>query len=182
MKNQNLNKKTAFTLIEMLAVLFIIGIIFSITTPAIGPMLRTLKLTTSSENLANALESARQYATTSGQDCRVVVPTTGDLSYRAYKLYSYDGATGNTIGKLEILPNNIQIGGGSSFLGDTMSIPFPEDNSSSQTVAYINFEPDGSATEGGNVYITDPDTGIFQKITYSELPREVVVKEIGDDS
>lgn len=181
MKEKRISQK-GFTLIEMLAVLFIIGIIFSITLPTFGPIMGTLRLTTAAENIANALESARQYASTSGIDCRVIFPTTGEFAYRAYKLYSYDGKTGKTVGKIEVLPTNIKIGENSSFLNYTMDAPFPEDTSSSQPVAYIEFEPDGSAKEGGSIYVTDPNTNTFQKITFIAEPMKVSIKEIGEDS
>lgn len=178
------HKRDGFTLLEMLAVLFIIGIVFSITLPTFGPIMGTLKLTTASENIANALESARQYASTSGQGCRVVFPTTGDLSYRSYKLYGYNNTEGswNPIGKAEVLPNNIQIGRNSYFSAGSMSAPYPYEDSPSQTAAYVEFESDGSAKGSGRIYITDLNSNAFQKITYSGTPRKVYIKEIGDDS
>lgn len=173
-----------FTLIEMLAVIAIIAIIFSISVPAFGPVMKTLKLRTAAENLADTLESARQHAKTSSEDCRVVFPIKGDMAYKSYKLYSYneEKKQGKTVGKLEVLPNSIEIDKKSSFFNNAnniMTIPFPDDTSGSQvTAGYIKFKPSGSAEIAGNIYLTDPHADISKKITYSAVPRKVDIKDI----
>lgn len=176
--------KAGFTLIEMLAVLFIIGIIFSLTLPTFGPIMRTMKLKTTADNLVNTLESTRQYAVTSGQYCDVVFPITGDLAYKAYKIYSLkdDKTIDRYIGKLEILPNGIAIDNNKSdFMGKTVSIPFPDKDSPTITARYLRFKPDGRGDSGGNVYVIDPNANIFRKITISASPSMVRVYDINED-
>lgn len=182
-----------FTLIEMLAVLFIMGIIFSLTLPAFGPMLRTLKLTTAAENLANVLESARQYAITSGQECYVVFPTsTGtDKDYKAYKVYKPNSGT---IGKWEYLPNGIKVKQDSTFISGTAGtelIPFPEDDDSEQPMHYVRCKPNGSFTPKGEgsgshatitLYEINDATGkLFKNVVLYNTPAKVKVKEIGEE-
>lgn len=102
--------KTAFTLIEILVVLFIIGIIFAITLPTFGPMMRTTRVKTASETLANVMEMARQHAKTMSTDCYMVFPsstTETDLNNRAFKVYN--PTTNTTVGKMEILPTGIVV-------------------------------------------------------------------------
>ena len=174
--------KAGFTLIEMLAVLFIIGIIFSITLPTFGPIIRTMKLKTSADNLVNVLESARQYAVTSGQYCDVVFPITGDLAYKAYQTYSLkdDKTIDRNIGKAEVLPNGIVIGDKSSFMRETVSIPFPDKDGPTVTAKYLRFKPDGRGETGGNVYVIDPNIN-FRKITVPTSPRMVHVYNINEE-
>lgn len=176
-------KANGFTLIEMLAVMFIMGIILSITVPAFGPMMRTLKLTTTAENLANVLESARQCAMTSGKNCYVVFPITGDLAYKAYKLYSYGGQTQKTVGKVEMLPNGLQIDSQSTFLTQgtyALSVPFPEDTDANINLRYILFKPNGKAHISATVKIVDlqsPNT--FNCVTFYNSPTKVKVWDPG---
>lgn len=173
------NHKTGFTLIEILAVLFIIGIIFSITLPTFGPIMRTLKLTTSAENLANTLESARQYAITSGQDCYVVFPTTGEMAYKSYVLYNKDAE--EILSKLEILPNSIKVSEKSTFFTDNLSISLQEDGNTKQVSgAYIKFKPNGSAyapdSASGSIYLTDP-TDTYRRIIYYSKPARCKIED-----
>lgn len=180
MKNYN----NGFTLIEMLAVLFIIGIIFSLTLPAFGPMMRALKLNTAAENLVNTLETARQYAITSGVYCAVVFPTTGDYAYSSYKIceFNEDKEPVKFIGKLETLPKGISIDPKKTkFMNQTKSISFPEEGSGPVQVKYLLFKPNGSGYTGGNVYLLDSDSGDFRKITVSPSPVKVRIYDINED-
>ncbi len=91
-----------FTLIEMVAVMCIIGIIFSITMPTFGPMINAVKVKTAADNLANTLESARQCAVTYGTSCYVVFPPetlNGNTIYRMYKVLRKEGQVIVTVGK-----------------------------------------------------------------------------------
>lgn len=188
-----------FTLIEMLAVMFIIGIIFSITLPAFGPLTSTLKLSTASENLANAIESARQLAMTKGSDIYVLFPISADASmnYRAYKIYNPAGTSPFSVGKWEMLPIGVRINSSSTALrGDDFSIPFPEDTSgTTRAVKYLICSPSGSIVPGGasgsntitlfydidgnGSFSSTSDKNLFQNITVYNIPRKVDIKDIG---
>lgn len=182
-------KITGFTLIEMLAVMAIIAIILSLALPTFGPMIRTLKLKTAAENLANVLESARQYAITSGVDCYVVFPTTTgdtDMDYKAYKIYKPD--TNTTIGKWEFLPNSIMIDSNCTFITsppspNTITINFPEDtDTSQQAVTYIDFKPNGAATLNRTIELTDINsTNLFRNIVFYNQPIKIKVKDVGEE-
>lgn len=189
MKCRNQDKKTGFTLIEILAVLFIIGIIFSITTPAIGPMLSTLQLNTAGENLANTLESARQHAVTNGINAYVVFPinTGTDMDYKAYKIVKEEDSDYATVGKWEFLPKTVTIDSSSSFITSppdpsSISIDFPEDNSASQdSVTYVEFKPNGAATLNRTINLIDiNDSTKFKEIVFYNQPIKVRVRDIGE--
>lgn len=178
MKNTKI-LQTGFTLIEMLAVLFIIGIIFSITLPTFGPMMGTMKLKTTAENVVNALESARQYAVTSGKDCYVAFPVSGELAYKSYKIYRPD--TNTSIGKMEVFPTGIKLGDNTTFLdGATVSIP-GDDGSGQVNAAYIKFSPAGGAwaedSPSGSIYIVDQNTDASKRIIYYSTPAKCRIDE-----
>ena len=174
---------SGFSLLEILAVLFIIGIILSITLPAIGPMVKTRKLNSAAENLAGTLEYARQYAVTTNIDCYVVFPINigSDIDNRAYKLYSYNGSVGNTVGKWEMLPVGLEIDSDSTFVSETreIDIPFPEDDSGTpETLNYVKFIPAGRSEVNASIEITDQQTGAFTKVTFYNYPAAVRVWDI----
>lgn len=172
-----------FTLIEMLVVLFIIGIILSIVIPAQGPIMDTLKLNTAAENLANTLIAARQYALTNGKDGCVVFPTTGSWAYNAYSLYDLNQDM--PIGKIEVLPSGISIEpyntadeSGSYFMGESVNIFF---DGSNVDAGYIRFQPSGNADRTGNIYVLNTSTTDFRKIAISPSSGRVNLKNIGED-
>lgn len=182
-------KKKGFTLLEMVVVLFIIGIILTITIPTFGPIIGKLKLTTAAENLANTLESAKQYAATSGVDCYVLFPTTTntDMDYRSYKIYSYNGTNGTTIGKWENLPSGLSIDPNSTFLtsglnNGTLSVPFPEDidRGNVRQIRYVQFVPGGRAAVRASVKILDNQTNIFNVVTFYDRPGRIKVWDTGE--
>jgi prepilin-type N-terminal cleavage/methylation domain-containing protein len=179
-----MKKKSGFTLIEMLAVLFIIGIILAIVVPTFNPMTGTTRLKTTADTLANTLESARQYAKTSGIDCYVVFPTTGDNAYRIYKLYSWDGTNpGKSVGKWEMMPVGIQIDPTSTIFtqSGTITIPYPEDTSGSNAVlSHVQFVPSGRANVNASVRVRDNATSSFIAVTFYNYPREIRVRNIGE--
>lgn len=195
------NRIKGFTLIEMLAVMFIIGIVFSIALPAFGPLTSTLKLSTASENLANTIESARQLAMTKGSEIYVVFPITRtSMDCRAYKIYNpdiiNDPPSPYTVGKWEMLPTGVRIDSSSTALnGDDYSMPFPEDTDGASLVKYLVCNINGSIIPGGGSgsstitlfydidgngsFSSTSDKNLFQNITVYNVPQKVDVKDIG---
>lgn len=177
-----------FTLMELIVVIAIIGIILAIIVPTFGPMTATTKLSTAAENLANVLESAKQYAQTSGANCSVVFPeTTGntDLDYRSYKLYGSNGTANITIGKWERLQSGLRIDSGSTLFSNSpeqISIPFPEDTDigTRQNLSAVMFKPGGSATNIASIRIVDNQSSKFIGVTFYNYPAAVKVWKIGE--
>jgi prepilin-type N-terminal cleavage/methylation domain-containing protein len=167
---------TAFTLIEMLTVIVIVGIILAVGIPAFTNLMKSGGLSAASRQVANTLTMARQYAITKRTNVRVVFPydgTTGTSGtnlapwYQSYAVLEY-GATTNYLTKWEHLPL------GTVFMSDTpspplapplpynfnndlasTSFPFPYTNSPNATLAYIEFRPTGAASKPGTFTITE---------------------------
>lgn len=185
--NQYKRNSSGFSLLEILAVLFIIGIILTISLPAIGPMVKTRKLKGAAENLAGTLEYARQYAGTTNIDCYVVFPIGigSNIDNRAYKLYSYNGSVGNTVGKWEMLPVGVEIDtdpAKSTFISSarTIDIPFPEDSdvTNQKTLNYVKFIPAGRSDVNRSIQITDQQSGAFTGVTFYNYPGAVRVWDL----
>lgn len=182
------HKRNGFTLLEMLAVLFIIGIVFSITLPTFGPIMKTMKLTKSAENLKDAMEHARQYAITSGEECYMVFPvnTGTDFDTKAYKVvYKTNTNQYYSIGRIETLPKGIEIDAYNSEFSDTIDVPFPEDSDSPKSLPYIRFKTNGGITVGstgnnGHIRITETGTNTFQQVFFYNKPVEINIKQIGE--
>jgi len=168
------NKKSAFTLIEMLVVLAIMAIILSITLPAFGPILRTIKLKSSAENLASTLEAARQYAITSAQNCYTAFLTAGTMQYRSYRMYD---AGWNSIDKWEFLPNGIVFDNNSKFFtqASTYSVTFPDTSGSSLTVQYIKFSSNGKTDILATMNILERASGMYSSVVVPDYSAGIKV-------
>ncbi len=168
-------RKAGFTLIEMLTVIVIIVIILSIGIPAFTNLMKSGGLSGASREVANALGLARQYAITHRTTTRVVFPYSGTVGttvlatnlapwYQSYAVL--DVGASAYISKWEHLPlgtvfmdNNVTLATPPPCL-DTlnltpMSFPFPYTNSPAATLAYIEFQPTGGATQAATLTITE---------------------------
>ena len=164
----------AFTLIEMLTVLVIIGLMLGIGIPAVTNLMKSSGLNSATRQVSNALNWARQYAITHRTKTRVVFPcnvtgiTYTNLApwHQSYAVVEI-GTTINYLSKWERLPvgtvfmdanNNASVGSPPSvdILGPPASLPFPSTNSgSSATLPYIEFTPTGAASQAGAFTITE---------------------------
>jgi len=108
----------SFTLVELLVVMSIMAILFSISIPAISSMVRGSNLTVGGNNLVSHLNLSRQIAM--AKNCQVEVrfyelpDANGSISgmpsiYRAYQSFSLDnsGTQTNAVTKVMYLPNQI---------------------------------------------------------------------------
>ena len=68
-------KDRGFTLIEMLAVLTIIGILMAIATPSVLAMMSRAKLSNSLERVRDTLELSRSQTTQKNKKCKIYIPT-----------------------------------------------------------------------------------------------------------
>lgn len=163
----------AFTLIEMLTVIAIVGIILAVGIPAFTNMMKSGGLNAASRQIASTLTLARQYAITKRTNVRVVFPYSGTSGagtnqappYQSYAVLQ-SGVTPIYLTKWEHLPlgtvfmdaNNASVGNPPSMesLGPPTSLPFPSTNSGLfATLAYIEFKPTGAASQAGTFTLTE---------------------------
>ncbi len=174
-------RRQAFSLIELLAVLFIIGIVLTIALPAFGPLQRNLKLQTAAESLTNILAAARRYAVTSGANCYVAFPTAGTYQDRAYKLYTEQGSNIVPVGECAILNGGLSIDLTlSSVIPYQGNFKFPEENSALVQVDYFYFDPNGCGNNSGTIKIQDDGSNKYIDVTIHNYPAESTAGEIQD--
>jgi prepilin-type N-terminal cleavage/methylation domain-containing protein len=164
----------AFTLIEMLTVIVIIGIVLAVTIPAVTNLMKSGGLNSATREVSNTLGLARQLAITQRTYARVVFPyhLTGsrqDMWYRTYAVMTNRDNTAAAApnwryaSKWEYLPvgatflDTVPVSGaGNGALDDTVSLnrqanlPFPDTLGNGQ-LAFIEFAPTGAATSVGGV-------------------------------
>ena len=77
------NREEGFTLVELLAVIVILGIIVAIAIPAIGKVIQTAQTDADKQEIALVEDAARLYFTTSDNAALTEV-TVGDLKTKGY--------------------------------------------------------------------------------------------------
>lgn len=71
MKNINLNKNKGFTLLELMAVVTIVGILATIGLPALGELVKSNRISTQANSILTAMHQARSEAVNRGVDIRI---------------------------------------------------------------------------------------------------------------
>jgi prepilin-type N-terminal cleavage/methylation domain-containing protein len=158
------SQQNAFTLVELLTVIVIIGIMVAIGVPAITSLSKSGGLTAAARMVPNTLSLARQYAITQRTNTRVVFPyslsagVANSMWYSSFSILAktnrYDNTTAQAwryIGKWEYLPvGSVFLNSGVGALDDpsymrTNSIPNPTNSAFTVTMACIEFTPTGAA-------------------------------------
>jgi prepilin-type N-terminal cleavage/methylation domain-containing protein len=67
-----------FTLVEMLAIIIIVGILFALGTPSLLAMQGVAKLNSSADNMRTALETSQFQALKKNTNCTVYIPSNGN--------------------------------------------------------------------------------------------------------
>jgi uncharacterized protein (TIGR02596 family) len=123
-----MNLRSAFSLVELLVVMAIIGLLATFLAPAVSPILRGSRLTQAGDQVVAVLSLARQTALTTSHSVEVRFyqygdpevpgesassPTTG--KYRAIQAFEYkDDGTATPAGKMAKLPLSIIIDAGAT--------------------------------------------------------------------
>ncbi|MFA6176032.1 MAG: Verru_Chthon cassette protein D [Phycisphaerae bacterium] len=132
--------RSAFSLMELLVVMAIIGLLATFLAPAVTPILRGSRLTQAGDQALAVLSLARQTALTTSHAVEVrfyqygdpevpgesaASPTTG--KYRAIQAFEYkDDGTATPVGKMATLPPSIIMDQGatlSTIIGSAKSSP-----------------------------------------------------------
>ena len=175
MKASNLISRSrscrAFSLIELLAVIALMGILAAIVVPSIRGVSSATELSVSAASIVDTLNLARQTALSANRPVEVrfyEVPRSGDqtLAYRAVGVYII-GETGPTpIGRLTFLRNNVVMADTDAFGTLLRGLPAGEealptvDPSGTKTFNYrtFTFRTDGSANLSRTTTLGGGDT------------------------
>lgn len=150
--------RSAFTLIEMLVVIVIIGALITLSAPAIDGVMRSSRLTSSADNLRNYLSGAQQLAVAQNVEVEVRISESTSASaldgvprvrtLRTYVLRSdNNNGTGTYVreGAPLKLDDAIAISAQTS-LSSLINRPFQSDPDEAPGARYVSFHffPDGS--------------------------------------
>ena len=173
------NKRAAFTLAELLAVIAILGIVVAASVPAFVGITRGSSMNTSASKLRTTLNLARQWAITHRDTTYVVFPDDGNNLYasnsshvdkacHAYNVYSRkDGYLGEWsyldpgiyfIPRVSLDPRSPEVTKDTKnvFRDATLkSLPWPDNSGTNAVLNSIGFKPDGTLVDvdGGGVEI-----------------------------
>ncbi len=145
-------KRNAFSLVELLVVISIIGLLIAIAVPAWNGIADGQRLTSASESLSGGLRLARQLALAKSTPVEFrlykVMPSDGiSASYCAYALYQItDFGITNQLAELTYFSNGTSLStatmNGTSY--STLLTNGPGIDSSSRDYNSFKFRPDGS--------------------------------------
>ncbi|MBN8708772.1 MAG: hypothetical protein BGO12_17355 [Verrucomicrobia bacterium 61-8] len=148
---------TAFSLVELLTVIAIIGILVAVTIPSLSGLSSSTELNISGDQMVDTLNLARQSAVSANRPVEVrfyEVPRSADasLAYRAMGIYLLGDDGPSPLGRLAYLQNSIVMSETDAF-GTLLSQLSPGqtnlpaiDRSKQFNYRYFVFRPDGSAS------------------------------------
>jgi type IV fimbrial biogenesis protein FimT len=168
-------RQEGFTMIELMAVILILGVLIAVGMPAMRRITQATGLQGASRQVSSTLSLARQLAITQRTNVRVVFPNSATVSanpvasnntYTAYSVMASNQGTGATwyyVGKWEFLPVGSVFLSGSGAAGSLdnsssllqATMPYPYSNSTAATMAYIEFRPSGAASSSSTLHIRE---------------------------
>lgn len=156
--------RAGFTLVELLAVIAIIGVMVAVMVPSFSQMGRGAKVTTAVSQLKTVMSLARQHAITKREVTYVVFPHGDNALYtsasdvaKAYRSYNVYGARSGYLREWVHLPDGVVFvpsGQGTTDsknffqVGLTNQIPFPSNGSTPKGVIVAAFKADGQLVLG----------------------------------
>ncbi len=164
--------KSAFTLIELIMVLAIVGIVFGMSFPFFARFAKGSKLRNAATNVSTVLRTARSYAISKRKSCWVIINDQPTSSlYYAVKIYNVDG----TIDRWHKLPQGIIIE--SITFTSTEDVPFPNDSDGSENKTVVKFKPTGGVKGvNGSIYIKDSEDN-YKRIKVINVTGRVKVTD-----
>jgi prepilin-type N-terminal cleavage/methylation domain-containing protein len=156
-------KNLAFTLVELLAVIVIIGLMLGVGLPAMTKLSKSGELNSAVRHVSSTLSLARQYAITKRTPTRFVFAekTPASLNITNYYHTAFavlaltNSASPNSatswayISKLEVLPEGTIIDS-RWFSATQAGFPHPTNLNDVATLTYIQFSPTGAASSWGS--------------------------------
>lgn len=115
---------SAFSLVELLAVVGIMGILFALTVPAVSSMMESNNLAQAGQTLADQVSLARQIASARNQtvEIRLIKRPASSPGYNAVQLWSAQGAAGlKAVSKITQFPKGTLIAGDTSKLSQALA-------------------------------------------------------------
>ena len=119
----------AFSLLEMLVVIAIMGILIALAVPAIGPLMRSSNMNKATSMIIDELNFARQTSLTLNRDVEVrfyQLPSKSDPNDKQYRAFRSFAATGNNstnspLTTVKYLPEPVIVSTGKDKAGNTVS-------------------------------------------------------------
>ncbi len=172
LRKTNHEPRRAFTLIELIVVLAIVGMVFGMSFPFFAKFTKGSRLKNASNSISTVLRTARSYAISKRKSCWVIVNDQATSSlYYAVKIYNVDG----TLKSWYKLPQGIEID--STTFSTTKDVPFPHDSDSQTSKPVVEFKPTGGATANGSIYIKDSENNYKRIIVINVTGRVKVTDE-----
>ena len=148
-------KDRGFTLLEMLAVLTIIGILAAIAVPSVFAMMTRAQLSNSAERVRDILETSRIQTTQKNKPCNIYIPTGNQVVSDC--LISADSSSSGITGVTDGLPS-VKLDGRNDIIIE--SIKDFDSTVSTVSLLRINYSSRGITQNSGTVVLysrSNPD-------------------------
>lgn len=144
-----------FSIVELLAVMAVVGILLALTVPAMTSLMESSNLTRAGQMMADQVNLARQIASARNTTVEIRLVRMEDASsgYEAIQLWTNDAA-GNAkpLGSLSLFPQSTSIAGNTAVLSRMLSIgsdsTMPANSGAGSNKKYRSFQirPNGLVT------------------------------------
>jgi len=179
-----MKKNKAFSLIEMLAVIAIVGVVFAISVPAFNSVTAKNKVSEGAKIIYKTLEFARHYAVSNNTDVIVMFDNVNSVGKMGFKIAA--AGEGDIVPPIEIdidseiedwmfLFNGVDIDTGN--MGDTGNVGFLNDGNGDGDVWYVEMNATGTPADMGSITVTDKSGELSREIAYTSTSGEIKLKD-----